>query len=114
MVVADAQGRIVATNTVDIDGERVETSGLLGRDVREQAWFRTAAGGRLEEGTTLVGDLHEDALTEAVSGDGPEGYAMSFTYPIRDVGARVVGVWTNRFNWARRGRWSTPPRHAPS
>jgi methyl-accepting chemotaxis protein len=99
MAVADAEGRIVAVNTVDLNGEEIDSSGLIGRDVSGESWFQTAAGGKLEDGETLVEDLHRDDLTTEVYGDGPESYAMSFTYPIVD-GGEIVGVWTNRFNWA--------------
>ena len=33
MVVADMRGRIVAANTVDLDGEPLDTKQLIGRDV---------------------------------------------------------------------------------
>ncbi len=99
MVVADRSGRIVAANTVDLEGKPLRTAPLLGRDVSGEAWFRTTAAGRLEAGETLVEDLHRDELMQAVHGDGPNAYAMSFSYPIRDDAGRIVGVWSNRFNW---------------
>jgi methyl-accepting chemotaxis protein len=99
MVVADAKGKIVAANTVDRDGEPLDTSGLVGRDVSGTSWFRGATDGSLEDGQTLVESLHRDELAQAVFGDGPDALAMSFTYPIRDDAGRIVGVWTNRFNW---------------
>ena len=99
MVVADRGGRIVAVNRVGIDGEPVDSQRLLGRDVSGEKWFRTAAGGELHDGQTLVEDLHEDDLMRDVYGGGASSYAMSFTYPIKDASGRIVGVWTNRFNW---------------
>jgi len=99
MVVADRRGRVIAANTVDLEGKPLRTAPLLGRDVSGEAWFRTTAGGKLDAGETLVEDLHRDTLMEAVHGDGPNAYAMSFSYPIRDDAGRIVGVWSNRFNW---------------
>jgi methyl-accepting chemotaxis protein len=98
MAVADRHGRIVAVNGVDLAGEPIDSGGLVGRDVSGERWFRDSIGGKLEDGETLVEDLHSDELTTAVYGEGPESLAMSFTYPIRENG-RIVGVWTNRFNW---------------
>jgi hypothetical protein len=100
MVVADANGRVVAVNTVDLNGEPIDSSGLVGLDVSDEEWFASAASGGFEPGVTLVGDMHEDALAGAIWGSGPERLAMSFTYPIRDDAGEIVGVWTNRFNWA--------------
>jgi methyl-accepting chemotaxis protein len=99
MAVADRNGRIVAVNTVDLDGEKLDSSGIVGRDVSGEAWFKQAIGGKLEDGETMVEDLHKDSLATAVYGDSPQAEAMSFTYPIKDDAGRIVGVWTNRFNW---------------
>ncbi len=99
MVVADTSGKIVAVNTVDLGGKPLETKALIGRDVKGEEWFKTAVGNTLQPNQTFVEDLHEDSLMSAVFGAGEKAYAMSFTYPIRDDGGRIVGVWTNRFNW---------------
>jgi methyl-accepting chemotaxis protein len=99
MVVADTNGHIIATNTLDLDGKPLASSKLLGRNVSEETWFKTAVSGSLKPGTTLVEDLHADPLMSAVYGAGAQSNAMSFTYPIRDDQGRIIGVWTNRFNW---------------
>jgi methyl-accepting chemotaxis protein len=99
MVVADTRGRIVAVNRVTLDGKPLDTSALIGRDVSDEAWFKTAAGGKLEEAETFVEDLHEDPLMRDVYGDGARSLAMNFTYPIKDDAGKIVGVWSNRFNW---------------
>ena len=99
MVVADMRGRIVAANTVDLDGKSLDTKGLLGQDVSGESWFKTAAAGRLKDGESLVQDLHRDDLMSKVYGSGDASDAMSFTYPIKDDAGHIVGVWSNRFNW---------------
>ena len=99
MVVADTRGRIVAANRVTLDGKPLDTTSLIGKDVSGEAWFKTAAGGRLEAAQTLVEDLHEDALMRAVYGGGRDSLAMNFTYPIKNDAGKIVGVWSNRFNW---------------
>ncbi len=98
MVVADRNGRIVATSTVDRDGEAVTAAPLVGRDVSGEPWFTQALA--TEAGATVVGDVADDPLTAAVFGaEAPEARAVSFSYPIRNDAGEVVGVWTNRFNW---------------
>jgi methyl-accepting chemotaxis protein len=99
MTVADRNGRIVAVNGVDLNGKKLDSDKLVGRDVSGEHWFQTAVSGKLKDGTTLVEDLHQDDLTKEVYGDGGEAQAMSFTYPIKNDVGQIVGVWTNRFNW---------------
>jgi methyl-accepting chemotaxis protein len=99
MVVADLDGKVIAANTVDLNGEKLGSAKILGTDVSKEAWFSTTAGGKLKDGETLVEDLHKDSLTSAVFGETPEALAMSFTYPIRSAEGKIVGVWSNRFNW---------------
>jgi methyl-accepting chemotaxis protein len=99
MVVADMDGKVIAANTVDLNGKKLASGGILGRDVSKEAWFATTSAGKLKDGETLVEDLHKDSLTGAVFGDAPEALAMSFTYPIRSSDGKIVGVWSNRFNW---------------
>lgn len=99
MVITDAQGRIVAVNSVDEAGRPVQSTNLIGLDVSNNEWYRLASSGRLADGETYVEDLHADELMARVYGSGEKSYAMSFTAPIYDEQRRIVGVWTNRFNW---------------
>ena len=99
MVVADTNGRIVAANTIDLSGKPISSATLLGMDVSNENWFKVAASGQLADGTSLVEDLHVDNLVSRVYGEGAQSYAMNYTYPIKDDAGKIVGVWTNRFNW---------------
>ncbi|MCC7372683.1 MAG: methyl-accepting chemotaxis protein [Chloroflexi bacterium] len=101
MIVADAQGHIVAVNSVDLDGKPLPTSqALLQRDVSGERWYREAMAGQIKDTTALVEDLHHDDLMRAVYGESSGAdLALSFSAPIKDVDGRIVGVWTNRFNW---------------
>jgi len=99
MVVADAEGRVVAANTVDLDGKSLSSGALLGRDVSNEGWFKAATSPSLPAGQTVVEDLHVDSLLTTVFGAGDEARALSFSYPIKDSQGKVIGVWTNRFNW---------------
>jgi methyl-accepting chemotaxis protein len=47
MVVADVQGRVVATNTVDATGKPLDTRFLRGEDVSGEEWFREGISGRV-------------------------------------------------------------------
>lgn len=101
MVVADASGRIIATNTVDLDGKPLPaTRQLLGRDVSGERWFKTAMAGSIKDGESFVEDLHHDPILGVVYGTKDNAdLAMNFTAPIKDDDGRIIGVWSNRFNW---------------
>ncbi len=98
MVVANREGRIIAANTVGLDGRAIRSATLIGRDVGDSPWFQRAAYGTLTDGSSLVEDVHVDDLQEAVYGR-DQALAMSFTAPIKNASGQIVGVWSNRFNW---------------
>jgi methyl-accepting chemotaxis protein len=99
MVVADRQGRVIAVNGVDREGKRIPSARVLGVNVADQAWFRDTIA-RYEPGVTNVEDYGVDPLTSRVFGAGaPEAAALRFSHPIVDDAGRIVGVWSNRFNW---------------
>ena len=101
MVVADTRGRIVAFNTQDGEGKRLNSSKilqLLGRNVSGEKWFENGINGRIELGKSLVEGLHRDPLLETVYGPS-KSLALSFTAAIRNTRGDIVGVWTNRFDW---------------
>jgi hypothetical protein len=99
IVVADLSGRIVATNSIDPAGKPLDAGALRGRSVRGERWFTAAVSGRVLPGRTFVEDAGRDPLVSAVYGAGAQAISLRFTAPIRDASGRIVGVWSNRFNW---------------
>lgn len=99
MVVADMSGHVIAVNSIDNAGQPIQSASLVGMDVRGQEWFKQGSGGSLGDGVSFVEDLHEDPLVSRVFGTGAKSYAMNFTYPIYDDQKKIIGVWSNRFNW---------------
>jgi len=98
MVVADINGRVIAANTVDINGKPVKSGPLLGTDVADQPWFKDTIKD-FKPTVTRVDDLATDALAAKVYGaDSPQSYAMLFSYPVVNDAGKIVGVWSNRFN----------------
>lgn len=96
-VMADRTGKILAVNTAGPRGERLETGRLLGTDVSREPWFRDAIGGRARDGQTLVSDVHEDPDVARLYRD--QGRVMSFSYPVKDEQGKLIGVWSNQFDW---------------
>ena len=99
MVVADTSGRIIAVNTVDVNGNaNTRTSRLLGQSVAGQEWFKNALNSGVQTAPVDLQDLHHDALLRAAYG-ADRDLALSFSAPIRNEAGRIVGVWSNRINW---------------
>lgn len=97
LLVADAGGRVLATNSLTGDGAPVDTAALVGRDVSGEEWFRAALG--LGAGATH----HDEAavaplVTEAT---GREGLSLTFAAPVLDASGRAVRVWVNFTSWER-------------
>jgi methyl-accepting chemotaxis protein len=98
LAVADTRGRLVAVQAADAAGRPVPApAGLTGADVSGEAWFQGAARGDLAEGTSFVDGPAPDRLLARVGGG--EGRTIGFSAPIRDARGRIVGVWTNRFDF---------------
>jgi methyl-accepting chemotaxis protein len=91
MVVTDAQGRVLATNTVNPDGSALDASKLIGQNLQSQPWFVT--GVSLPAGKTDYGQPAHDDIVKSVLPNA--GYSLRFTAPIRDDNGNVVRVWTN-------------------
>lgn len=97
MIMADRTGKVVAVNTVGPTGEDLDTAFLMGQDVSREPWFQEAVSGSLKDGDTLLGDVAEDSAVARAYRD--QGRLLTFTYPVKDAQGKIVGVWSNRFDW---------------
>ena len=101
ILIADIEGRVVATNTIRRDGKPLpETmrARIFALDVRRYLWFAKASGGDV-----AAVDWHITPLLHErpeVMSDDPRDYAVGFAMPVRDSAGRVIGVWYNVMNWA--------------
>ena len=101
MVVADAEGRIIAANTVDHEGKPMDTADLLGRSVKGEPWFEACISGKIRLGQAFIEDVQEEErLTRLPRG---RGLALHVAAPIFDEEGRPVRVWSNRVSWERTG-----------
>ena len=99
LILADLDGRIVAVNNVTADGKPLDTSMLIGRSVRGEAWFEKCASGAIKPGETYYSDLSEDKLeAEAMKS---RGLCLNFSAPVFDASGKIVRVWSNRASWER-------------
>lgn len=97
MIVTDIEGRIIATNTLDLDGKPLPAAKeLLGQSLGTQTWFAAALGTGV--GTTYYSDIELNPRIAKACGNA--GEVLRFSAPIRRDG-KVVGLWTNYASWQR-------------
>ncbi|MEZ6031853.1 MAG: methyl-accepting chemotaxis protein [Planctomycetaceae bacterium] len=99
MVITDAEGKVVACNTVTFEGKPLDTSRLIGQSVRGQDWFEQCISGQIPAGTSFISDAKEDADTATVYRN--SGLTLNFSAPIRNTEGKIVGVWSNRASLSR-------------
>jgi PAS domain S-box-containing protein len=99
MVIADPKGNIVAANTVNWDGKPLNTSRLIGRNVKSEPWFEECISGKIAPGQTHSTGLVVDKMVGEIYGN--RGLTLIFSAPIFDNDGKVAGVWTNFASWER-------------
>jgi len=97
MILADADGEIFAANTIDHNGDPLDTSFLLGRSVADQPWFQAFEAGR-EPADVHYTDADYNPLLDEVYEPGRLG--LTFTTGIEEDG-RFAGVWHNVVSFDR-------------
>jgi hypothetical protein len=99
MIIADAEGKIIATNTMSWDGKPLDTSALIGKSVSGEEWFEKCISGGIKPGETYRKDLEEDKMVHNVTGG--RGLDVNFSAPIFDKNGKPMRVWSNRISWER-------------
>ena len=94
MIITDADGKIVACNTVDYQGKTIDSKQLIGKTVKGEDWYEQCVGGRVQAGQSFVGDAKVDA--DSAHACHNNGVTVNFSAPIRNAEGKVVGVWSNR------------------
>lgn len=110
-ILVDLQGRLIAVNSHDADGNPVPTAHLYERNYASSDWFRavstgsftrrmpfTAPGNDVSDGT-FIEDVHvdEDVLSVYPRDD---GLTIGFSAPVTTADGQVVAYWSNRAKFA--------------
>lgn len=93
MMVADLDGNIIGANTQAFDGNKLDTSALIGKNVRGEGWFEQIAGNKVTKGESYYGDVQPNKWVSEVYGT--RGLSMVFAAPVYDEQGNVVRVWCN-------------------
>ena len=93
MVVADADGKIVAVNTRDYKGAPVNTASLIGTSVKGEPWFEPVIQGKVPAGQALYQDnARHELVRNHTSSDGD---CVTFAAPVFDDDGKIIRVWAN-------------------
>ena len=99
MVIADADGKIIAANTETADGKPLDTTGLIGQSVKGEEWFEKCMNGKIEKGLNYTSDLSEDKMLAKVTHT--RGLSVNLSAPVYDATGKPIRVWSNRISWER-------------
>lgn len=105
IVVTDAQGNFVVSNTRDVSGKTVNQEKLKAMNFKDTPWFKAVASDTYTSDKakafdrTFFEDFQEDELIKAALGESK--YTTSFSAKILNQKGEFVGVITNRadFKW---------------
>ena len=86
VVVTDAKGGIVASNTIARDGKKIPK--LIGRSVAEEAWAKQILAAKGGEAVRIP--LHRPAFLDGVLSPGEQ--VMGFALPVSDVMGDRIGT----------------------
>lgn len=99
MAVADANGKILAMNTIDFQGKPIEASQVVGSDVSKEQWFVDCVNGKIGDAQSYYSEPEFNAVVEKALGK--KTLVLPFAAPVRDASGKVVRVWVNFASWER-------------
>lgn len=98
MLVLDTDGNVVAANSVDANGEELNTNALYGRNFSTESWFVRARDGDFLKGRNgMTGTAVEQPVSVPLVAElfGDDGYVIPFSAPITGEDGSQIGVWVN-------------------
>jgi methyl-accepting chemotaxis protein len=105
-ILVDLEGRVIAVNSKDADGKRIQSQGLYGKNYREAAWFRALKAQQFTtkmpfsapENMAATGTYIEDLLVDPdvkAAYPGDDGLTLGYSAPVYRDG-KIVAYWSNR------------------
>ncbi len=98
-ILVDKNGKLIAVNTRDDQGQPIDTSKLYDMDFKNEPWFKDALAGRFYESKdgsftgTVVEHLYVDPNVKSIYND--DALSLGFTAPVKDENGNVIAVWKN-------------------
>jgi putative methionine-R-sulfoxide reductase with GAF domain len=97
MLIVNDQGKVIACNTIDRDGNPLPTASLVGKDFAAEEWFKACMSGKGPQGGAWFSDFEANTHVAAIHKN--KGWGMAFAAPIRNDDGQTVGAWYNFASW---------------
>ncbi len=104
LLIVDQNGRYLASNSLDKDGNAIELALLEKTDFKNEEWFKKVIQEQFTEDSqkgltgVYVNDVQVDALSSLAYKS--KRYGNSFSAPIRNRDGKIIAILTNRANFA--------------
>jgi hypothetical protein len=97
MMLVSLEGKVLAVNSVDGAGKKIEDDFLYGKNIAHISWFKDAIEGKFLAGRNgLAGVAERRTNVEMVQQvDNDDDHVIAFAAPIRGDGGKTVSVWVN-------------------
>jgi len=99
MMIADADGKIIAVNSVDAEGKPIDSASLVGKSVKGEPWFEECISGKIKDAESYTADLAADPFVAQVYKS--QGLSLNFSAPVLNAEGKPIRVWSNRVSWER-------------
>ncbi|MFZ4402578.1 MAG: methyl-accepting chemotaxis protein [Pseudobdellovibrionaceae bacterium] len=99
----DTKGKLIAVNTKDSNGKKIDVSTLYNLDYSREPWFKSAINGEFTEDATkgfsgvYVENPHIDPFASLIYKE--KKYGSSFSAQVKDNKGNIIGVMSNRANF---------------
>lgn len=93
MIVADADGKVVAVNTEDYAGKPLASASLVGASVKGERWFEDGISAKIGTNEALTFPMAKDTRSANICQT--DGHVVTFVAPIYDETGKVIRVWAN-------------------
>ncbi len=97
MMITDINGKVVAVNSKDKNGNTIFSKGIIGQNVTHEEWFSACTSGNGPQGGAYYSDFMINKTSAYINNN--NGWGMTFAAPIRDYKGNIIGVWYNYANW---------------
>ena len=101
MLMVDKQGKVLAVNTKNAQGQDIKTQSVYELDFANVPWFKRAMAGDFTKSAKLTGTVVEQPtvsnMVAQINGD--DGFVMTFAAPVYNSAGELIGVWANFANF---------------
>lgn len=102
MVFVDTNGKVLAVNTKNAQGNAIDTAPIYNLDFSTVSWFKRAMAGDYTKSQQLTGTVVEQPTVSNMIAQiyGNDGFVITFAAPVRNAAGELVGVWANFADFA--------------